>query len=40
MNERYIRNHIKTLSKGEFFGFYGFISGNARTSSIISKGFC
>ncbi|CAK70771.1 unnamed protein product (macronuclear) [Paramecium tetraurelia] len=40
MNEKYPRNHIKTLQKGEYFGFLGFITGSVRTATIISKGFC
>ncbi|CAK62551.1 unnamed protein product (macronuclear) [Paramecium tetraurelia] len=40
MNEKHSRNHIKTLQKGEYFGFLGFITGSTRTATIISKGFC
>ncbi|CAD8148114.1 unnamed protein product [Paramecium pentaurelia] len=40
MHEKYTRNQIKILQKGEYFGFLGFITGNKRTATIISKGFC
>ncbi|CAD8069563.1 unnamed protein product [Paramecium sonneborni] len=40
MREKHGRNQIKTLGKGEYFGFLGFITGRRRTATIISKGFC
>ncbi|CAD8062006.1 unnamed protein product [Paramecium sonneborni] len=40
MGEKHIRNQIKTLGKGDYFGFLGFITGSKRTATIISKGFC
>lgn len=48
MNVKSKRNNIKTLQvryefdleKGEYFGFYGFVTGLPRTASVVSKGFC
>jgi CRP-like cAMP-binding protein len=40
IGEKVKKNVIKNLQKGEYFGFYGFITGKPRTASVISKGFC
>ena len=34
------RNIIKNLQKGEFFGFYGFMTGFGRTATVVSRGCC
>ncbi|CAD8067471.1 unnamed protein product [Paramecium sonneborni] len=39
MNVKFKRNNIKVLEKGEYFGFYSFITNQARTATVVSKGF-
>ncbi|CAD8058848.1 unnamed protein product [Paramecium primaurelia] len=39
MNVKFKRNNIKVLEKGEYFGFYSFITNQPRTATIVSKGF-
>ena len=40
IGEKIKKNVIKTLQRGEYFGFYSFLTGNPRTASVISKGYC
>ncbi|CAK73868.1 unnamed protein product (macronuclear) [Paramecium tetraurelia] len=39
MNVKFKRNNIKVLEKGEYFGFYSFITNQPRTATVVSKGF-
>ncbi|CAK93307.1 unnamed protein product (macronuclear) [Paramecium tetraurelia] len=39
MNVKFKRNNIKVLEKGEYFGFYSFITNLPRTATVVSKGF-